>query len=168
MPNEELFFVNSTEASSNALHDALLDKSLPLDESELVESTRKPAEEIEAVHAAKFIQNYREYTHQNIPHPMLTTKVGNVVERVKGFSFHKSEILAVLEQDDSISGIHLAFGINDGSVQTSPGVVKGKVGVTIIMHGLNANGKTFANGKMFDYSKPCPDNCPTSPEGVKW
>lgn len=104
-----------------------------------------------------------ENNYTNEPnHPTLSTIVNGIVRRVEGFSFHKNEIAAILDNDNEvISGVYFSFGFNDGQDRHPDGTVKGVPGITIIAYGINAEGKPIhEEGKMFDYSKPCPGNCP--------
>lgn len=98
----------------------------------------------------------------NLPsHPTITRsgELPGAYERVKGFSFPKSEVLRAMESHPDNIGIHLAFGYNTDT--TNPELS----GVTIILYGIDRNGALVElQGSVFDYSKPCPKNCPGRPE----
>lgn len=145
MPNEELIgFIDST---------ALLENEV------LISSSKR--EWFPPNDAQTLISNHAKQVQDLAGNPKPIELKTNNGKAIKGFYFPRTEIETALGED--ATGIYLAFGIHDGKV------IKGLYGNTIILYGVKPDtpgGKEYTievDSRIFDYSKPCPDNCPKRP-----
>lgn len=131
-----------------------------IDSTELDRKTNKRVQELPISNGSR--ERFEGAYQAPENHPKLSTIVNGIERRIEGFSFHKNEITTLLNHDSkSIIGVYFSFGINDGQDRHADGTVKGIPGITIIACGIDSQGEfVHEEGKMFDYSKPCPGNCP--------
>lgn len=77
-------------------------------------------------------------------------------ERILGFNFDANDVLDVLK--NGADGIYLAIGEHEAGELGSE-----KDGYTLVLFGTK-EGNIMTENKVYNYSKPCPRNCPRESE----
>lgn len=123
----------------------------------IIEKNKSRLAPIDPELAAEIRANYNRFF---LP-PQLVTKDG---ERIRGFTFSREDFeMAVYGQKMNFAGaadgVHVSFAYHDGSID------RRLVGFTTVLHGVKLNEKDEEIlieecGRVRDYSKPCPKNCP--------
>lgn len=134
MPNEEsVVFINSSDSNDDTPNIKKRDDDITFDNQDT------------------FVDDYKKLGRSQTIDTTIIVDGSEEDKRVLGFSFPRCEIMKALDTSSDNIGIHFSFGYNKTE----------KKGITIILYGIKSDGAIVkSEGKMFDYSKPCPDNCP--------